>query len=68
MSAAGSGSGVLAPGNLLNSNLNRGFIFSNGHNCCFCVTQMDHLGPFGGVQVRNTRFGDLSSPHPVSGN
>ena len=25
------------------------------------VLQMDHLGPFAGVEARNTRFGDLSS-------
>ena len=51
---------------LLNGNLNRGFIFSNGHNCRLCVPD----GPFRSicrVEAADTRFARLSSHHLVSG-
>ena len=59
----GGGGRWLAP---LNGNLNRGFIFSNGHNCRLCVPD----GPFRSicrVEAADTRFARLSSHHLVSG-
>ena len=58
----GGGGRWLAP---LNGNLNRGFIFSNGHNCRLCVRD----GPFRSicrVEAADTRFAHLSSHHLVS--
>ena len=50
----------LAGWDVLNSNLNRGFIFSNCRPAPF-VSEMVHLGPFERFSGRDMRFGDLSS-------
>ena len=49
----------MALGDLLNGNMNRGFIFSNGRPAPF-VLEMVHLGPFERFSGRDMRFGDLS--------